>query len=159
VKFHRWASPAFIGLAVVLLFSPFLGRPSSLGSPAGSPDQKRAAIAKDFVSRALRTWQDRLDLEDWRIRVNLVHPNALEPQTLGNVHWDLGAKQATISVLSSDDYTLPTPAMLDDMEVTIVHELVHIHLSALPRNSNSTINEEHAVVELTQALLKLAKHS
>jgi hypothetical protein len=159
VVFHKLASPASTGLAVVLLFFPFLGRPASLGSPAGSPGQNRAVIAREFVSRILRTWQDRLDLTNWRIRVNLVHPNALEPKTLGNVHWDLGAKQATIGVLSSDDYTLPTPAMLDDMEFTIVHELVHIHLAALPRNSDSTLNEEHAVNELTQALLKLANHT
>jgi hypothetical protein len=158
VKFSHLASPLSIGLAAVFLFFPSLARPGSLGSPVGSLGQNREAIAKGFVSRSLRIWQDRLDLAAWRIRVNLVHPNALEPNTLGNVHWDLGAKQATIGVLSSDDYKLPTPAMLDDMEVTIVHELVHIQLASLPRSDATSLNEEHAVNELTQALLKLAKH-
>ena len=158
MKFSHLAGPLSIGLAAVFLFFPSLVRPGSLGSPAGSPDQNREAIAKEFVSRSLRIWQDRLDLANWRIRVNLVHANALEPKTLGNVHWDLSAKRATIGVLSADDYTLPTPAMLDDMEVTIVHELVHIQLASLPRSDATSINEEHAVTELTQALLKLAKH-
>jgi hypothetical protein len=43
------------------------------------------------------------------------------------------------------------------MEVTVVHELVHIQLASLPRSEASRGQEEHAVTELTNALLKLAK--
>jgi hypothetical protein len=49
--------------------------------------------------------------------------------------------------------------MLDDMEVTIVHELVHLHLSSLPRSEATSRNEEHAVVELTKALINLSKQA
>src|SRR4029078_896158 len=93
--------------------------------------QAREATAKQFVSQALQVWQARLNLKDWNIRVQLVHANELEPGTLGNIHWDASNKRATIDVLSSYDYTLPTNAMLKDMEVTVVHELVHLHLAAL----------------------------
>jgi hypothetical protein len=47
--------------------------------------------------------------------------------------------------------------MLDDMEFTVVHELVHLQLSSLPRSEASRSAEEHAVNEITQALLNLAK--
>jgi hypothetical protein len=119
--------------------------------------QDREATAQRFVQRELEIWQDRLDLKDWDVKVELVRPNALEPKTLGNVHWDSDVKKATISVLSAYDYNMPMQAMLDDMEVTIVHELVHLHLSSLPRSDATSRNEEHVVVELTRALLKLEK--
>ena len=126
--------------------------------PAVSPND-REAIADRFVKQELQLWQDRLDLKDWDVHVALVHPSALEPKTLGNIHWDADTKKATICVLSAYDYTLPLQAMLDDMEVTIVHELVHLHLSSLPRSEATSRNEEHAVVELTKALLKLSKQA
>jgi hypothetical protein len=81
----------------------------------------------------------------------------LEPKTLGNIRWDLDKKEATIGVLSTKDYTLQGQEMLDDMEFTIVHEMVHLHLASLPRSEASRRIEEHAVNELAKALLKLAK--
>src|SRR6516225_3927717 len=101
------------------------------GSVSAASAKDREALAERFVQQELRIWQERLDLKDWNVKVELVRPNALEPKTLGNIHWDADVKKATISVLSAYDYTLPTQAMLDDMEVTIVHELVHLHLSSL----------------------------
>ena len=84
-------------------------------------------------------------------------PSALEPKTLGNIRWDTDARTATIGVLSTQNYQLPYQAMLDDMEFTIVHELVHLHLASLPRSDASRRVEEHAVNELAKALLNLAK--
>jgi hypothetical protein len=153
--------PAAMSYAVFLVFlfiTISLSSGAASGSiPASIPEQ-REAVAQKFVSEALRTWQQRLDLKDWNIRVELVRPNALEPKTLGNVHWDLNTKSATIDVLSAYDYTLPTPEMLNDMEFTVVHELVHIHLASLPRSDASVRTEEHVVNELARALLNLAKH-
>jgi hypothetical protein len=76
---------------------------------------------------------------------------------MGNIHWDTDVKEATIGVLSSYDYQLPWKAMLDDMEFTIVHELVHLHLASLPKSEASRRTEEHAVNELASALLGLAR--
>lgn len=98
-----------------------------------------------------------MNLKDWDIRVELLRADHLEPRTLGNVHWDRDTKTATIGVLSPLDYQLPHNAMLADMEVTIVHELVHIELASLPRSDASRGTEEHAVHEITSALLRLAR--
>jgi len=134
---------------------PAVNSASRQTSPA---DAEREAVAQRFVDQSLATWQTRLDLKDWNIKVNLVRPSALEPKTLGNIHWDLNTKEATIGVLSAYDYTLPTPAMLDDMEFTVVHELIHLHLASLPHTDASRMPEEHAVNEIARALLGLAKH-
>ena len=155
----RPAVVSFAALAIVLFLGiTSLSSGATSGSIPSSMQEQREAVAKKFVRDALRTWQERLDLKDWNIRVELVRPNALEPKTLGNVHWDLNTKSATIGVLSAYDYTLPTPEMLSDMEFTVVHELVHLHLASLPRNDASARTEEHVVNELARALLNLAKH-
>ena len=127
---------------------------------AAGPDapQEREAAAEKFVSAKLKLWQERMNLADWQIRVNLVRPRALEPRTLGNIQWDTDTKEATIGVLSAYDYKLPFPEMLEDMEFTVVHELVHLQLASLPRSEASRRIEEHAVNELTRALLKLARN-
>ena len=150
-----------LGIAAILpLFFVALVRGS--GSPTvaapSAPEVEREANAEHYVSQVLHTWQERLDLKDWKIQAALVRPTKLEPKTLGNIHWDLNTKHATISVLSAYDYTLPTQPMLDDMEFTVVHELIHLHLANLPKTDASRPLEEHAVNEIARALLQLAKH-
>jgi hypothetical protein len=120
--------------------------------------QEGESIAKHLMKERLQSWQERLSLTDWKISIELVPREKLEPDTLGNVHWDTDNRQASIGVLSTRDYPLmPFREMLDDMELTVVHELVHIHLASLPRSEASRGREERAVDQLSRALLKLAK--
>jgi hypothetical protein len=99
-----------------------------------------------------------MNLTSWDIQANLIRRGAFKPKTIGGIHWDADIMKASIDVLSTYDYTLPDRAMLDDMEFTVVHELVHLQLSSLPRSEASRGAEEHAVNEIARALLKLAKH-
>lgn len=145
-------------IAALFVFSFLIGKAASPQPKTSTAATQREAYAQKFVEQRLHIWQDRLDLKDWNIQIHLVRPSELEPQTLGNIHWDTEAKQASIGVLSTYDYKLPWQAMLDDMEFTVVHELVHLHLASLPRSEASRRVEEHAVNELSDALLKLAKH-
>lgn len=145
----------FSGLAV-LLFALFAAY--AFGWNRTSNPQDLDAAAAKFVSQKLQVWQNRMNLRDWDIRVELVRADKLEPKTLGNIHWDTDTKSATIAVLAPEDYKLPHQAMLDDMEFTIVHELVHLELASLPRSEASRRVEEHAVNEIADALLKLARH-
>ena len=62
---------------------------------------------------------------------------------------------AEIHVLAPEDYKLSTRDALADMEFTVVHEMVHLQLSPLPRSEASRGAEEHAVNQITQALLTL----
>lgn len=141
--------------AVLVVFS-FL--PALTVAANREPDPKdREAIAAKFVTQKLQIWQDRMNLKDWNIQFDLLRTSQLEPKTLGNIHWDTDTKTARISVLHPLDYTLPYQAMLDDMEFTVVHELVHLQLASLPRSDASRRVEEHAVNEIAKALLKLAK--
>jgi hypothetical protein len=54
---------------------------------------------------------------------------------------------------------MPFPEMLDDIEVTVVHELIHLKrdlvLDNYSRSETSRTKEERAVNRVTEALLKL----
>ena len=140
---------------ILLLTSFLLSTISATGYKSLSPDTE--AAANQFVKQRLQIWQERLSLKGWDVHVELVPSASLEPRTLGNIRWDTVQKTATISVLTSKEYRLPYRAMLDDMELTIVHELVHLELASLPRDDASRNNEERAVSEISRALLKLAR--
>jgi hypothetical protein len=145
----RFATVLFLVLFALLTIS---------ASPVSADStQTREIAAQKHIDQKLQVWQQRLNLKDWNLRARLVHPDALEPKTLGNIRWNTDARAATIGVLSTYHYDLQDQAMLDDMEFTIVHELVHLHLASLPRSEASRRVEEHAVNELAKALLNLAK--
>ncbi len=141
--------------ALVLVFLAIFAA-QAFGSSTDSSARDAQVEATSFITERLAVWQDRMDLKDWHIRVELVRTDRLEPKTLGNIHWDSDLKSATIHVLSPEDYKLAHDAMLADMELTIVHELVHLELASLPRSDASRRVEEHAVNAISTALLKLA---
>lgn len=87
-------------------------------------------------------------------------PTELRNGTLGNIHWDADKKKAVIRVLNAADYGRPFRATLEDMEFTVVHELVHLELTSLTRNfksrsEESFSEEEQAVNRISYALLQL----
>ncbi len=158
------AARLLIGIAAILIssFTQSLcaAEPHTASSPqtlSNATPEQREAHALSFVNEKLQVWQKRMNLLDWTIHVRLVRKNTLDPKTLGGIRWDRGTLTATVNVLSTYDYTIPVQEMLDDMEFTVVHELVHLQLATLPRSQASRGEEEHAVNQLARALLNLAK--
>src|SRR5882757_4123423 len=155
-------SPRFSGLLL-----PVLLLVTSTGSlPADSPSndertRERSMLATSFTNEKLWYWQKRLKLEDWNVSVAVVRSNELKPKTLGNIHWDTDKKTALSRVLDPAEYQMPFHEMLDDMEFTVVHELIHLELAPLlsqfSRNEANRREEEHAVNHMADALLKLER--
>jgi len=152
-----------IGIAALLISSftqsLYAVEPDSTPFPQtfSTDTEQREADALKFVNGKLQVWQKRMNLPNWSVQVRLVRKSTLVPKTLGGISWDRGAMSATINVLSTYDYTVPVQEMLDDMEFTIVHELVHLHLSSLPRSEASRSAEEGVVNEIAATLIRLAK--
>jgi len=99
------------------------------------------AYAQQTTAGPVSAGEDRQALED------------LRPGTLGNIHWDREKKSATIRVMDSTGYRTDLTAMLKDMQVTVVHELVHLELASLPVAEADRNNQEFAIDRLTAALL------
>ena len=132
-----------------------LGAGTALGAAPTVPEARpKAVISEIQVSTWVRLWQKRLRLEDWKVEARLVRSTELKPDTLGNLKWNSVAHTATIKVLNPADYDLPPADVPDDIEYTIVHELVHLQLSALPRDLNRKDVEEQVVNKISDALMQ-----
>jgi hypothetical protein len=155
--------PACLSGALGLLVAMAAGvAPSHAQSPLTPSEtiaHERTLLAESFASARLGVWQKRLNLQGWDISVVVSRADGLRPKTAGNVHWDPKKKTAVIRVLDPADYRLPLAATLQDIEFTVVHELVHLEmapvLGELQRTDANRVEEEHAVNHMTEALLKL----
>ena len=131
----------------------------AVNSEGATPE--RAGIAESFVAEKLWFWQSRLTLQDWSVSIIFARKSDLKPKTLGNIHWDNDKKTAIIRVLDPADYHMPFQEMLQDMEFTVVHELIHLEfspaLSQFARSDASRREEEHAVNNVAAALIKLQR--
>jgi hypothetical protein len=150
--------PGFSGPLLPFIFAGLSLLPvpitaAEAGTSAAAPNHGDAIV--NFLNGRLAIWQQRLNLQDWKISIIMSHPSELKPRTLGNIHWDSDKKAAVIRVLHPADYKMAYKPMLDDMEFTVVHELIHLELSSLPRSEASRSAEEYAVNQIAAALLKL----
>jgi hypothetical protein len=148
VRYRPWFT--FLSpLPLVLFFT------SALVIPAHA--ECGAAPTTEYLNARLSFWQQRLNLHDWKLSVVSSHPSDLKPETLGNIHWDKDNRSAVIHVLAISDYKMACPAALEDMELTVVHELIHLTLSPLRNATTNRDDEEHAVNQIADALLKLER--
>ena len=150
--------PAFLSLFGLTLV--YAGSLSAQQASTQQPSpRERTLLAESYANERLAVWQQRLNLQDWNVTVVMARSNELKPKTLGNIHWDLPKKTAIIHVLDPADYHLPYREMLQDMEFTVVHELIHLELapilSDLQRSDANRREEEHSVNHMADALLKL----
>ena len=133
-----------------------LGVGVSLSAPLPSVETRFTVTAVQ-ADHWTKQWQKRLDLSDWRISTLIVRKGDLKPETLGNLHWDTENHTATIRVLDPRDYELTSSEIPQDIEYTIVHELVHLQLSVLPRDLSTRTTEERVVNKISEALFQLEK--
>jgi hypothetical protein len=144
-----------VPLLLLGFFLTFAGR-SAAEPPFVNADARRCdAQADGFLNGRLVFWQQRLNLTDWKISVAMSRASDLKPKTLGNIHWDADKKTAVIRVLDASGYRTSCRDALPDMEMTVVHELVHLELSSLPRSPASRHEEELAVNRIADALVRL----
>jgi hypothetical protein len=149
----------FLGSFFPFLITPLFAFGASAQQPPATVSARECGqMAQGYVVERLAVWQKRLKLDDWKISILMAHPSDLKPKTLGNIHWDADTKSAVIRVLNASDYQLGCHDMLDDMEFTVVHELIHLELSSLPRSEASRRDEEYAVNQIADALLALDRH-
>jgi hypothetical protein len=145
------------GLLALMVFFVTFAADASAAPPSLNADAQHLCVsrAEGYLGARLGRWQQRLNLDDWKISVVMAHTHDLKPMTLGNIHWDAKQKTALIHVLDASDYRVSCREALEDMEMTLVHELVHLELSSLPRSAASRREEEFAVNRIADALVQL----
>ena len=63
----------------------------------------------------------------------------------------------TRKVLNPSDYDLAPTDIAEDIEYTVVHELIHLQLSVLPRDAGRKDVEEQVVNKLADALMQFER--
>lgn len=113
------------------------------------------------LAKRLKYWKKKLGLSDWEIDLHIVRQRDIGGDYAGRVWWTLPNKQATINLIDPSDYP-PHDEHNQDMEKTLVHELMHLHHAPISDHygkecSQYSLYEEWAINAATEALIKLER--
>lgn len=119
----------------------------------------QSSVATEVDNKALTElcaeWQKRLRLTDWRVSIKYTRASEGLGENEGRCTWNLHRKEACIEVLDPVDH--PTnKAFPCDTEVTVVHELVHLHFAPFDAEEESaeSVAQEQAIECIAQALVE-----
>lgn len=104
-------------------------------------------------------WQKLLRLQDWHVKVYVKRDRDLMlGKKAGVCRWTIAKKMAIIQVLDPTDYDPDTP-WEQDMELTLVHELLHLHLAPFDNFEDSPLETavEQAVESISEGLVTLRR--
>lgn len=99
-------------------------------------------------------WQRKLGLSHWTIGLRICHSNEIQAEsTQATNKISLTNECALISILDSEDY--PDTPFQQDMEVSLVHELLHIPFMYIADPDEGTLEHIHmeAFIERLARLL------
>ena len=112
------------------------------------------------LAERLEYWAERLRLQDWDFHIQIVRERDMRmDNTQAHIEILPAKKLARISVLDPVDYE-PDCWNEQDMEISLVHELLHIHFDGIGSRENNEddprlLQEEIAVNTLSHALVNL----
>jgi len=91
---------------------------------------KEVHLTQDQAEGLLVEWKHRLRLQDWNIKVKVARGNGLDLPcgVQGRCEWTLPRKEAFIRLMNPMDWD-PDTCWPQDMEATLVHELLHLHFA------------------------------
>lgn len=93
------------------------------------PDRVQVHLTEAEAQALCLEWQKILRLSDWDVRVRVRRKDTIELQgddIQGRCYWTVTRREATIILLDPVDFP-PSCTFPQDMEATLVHELLHLH--------------------------------
>jgi len=112
------------------------------------------------LNQKLKYWQEKLRLRDWIINVKIMRQREMsQSDRLGEIQFNVYKKTALISILDPVDHD---DWFEQDMENTLVHELLHLHFSGISYHFGKDDNvydmlEEQAIESITNGLISLER--
>ena len=105
----------------------------------------------------LPMWQKLLRLQDWNITVRVKRRHQMsDHDVIGLCKRYPDSKDAYIDILSVQDIVAYKEGDDADYELTLVHELLHVHFSFMNNDEGHARQEEELIVStLSRALVKL----
>jgi hypothetical protein len=125
--------------------------------------QEAVILTQDLLEERLAYWQEVLRLRDWTIVVEVCRMRDIGGSDAQS-YYVLSVKHARIWVGDATDYSPTVPLPLD-MEVNLVHELMHLVIAQLTdhiqkdHTTNNALHNamEQAVENTAQALVRLER--
>lgn len=108
------------------------------------------------LEEKLAYWQKRLRLSDWIIKIDIARQKEFSASDrIGEIAYNVYTKTAHIKILDPVDYD---DWDKQDMERTLVHELVHLHFAEIcyhfgKDNEFYNVFEEQAIEGITNAII------
>jgi len=117
-------------------------------------------LTEEQLNERAAYWQEVLRLQDWDVQVKKARREEFDGDREGDCEYLSSSKTAMIRILDESHY--PTDAWCEqDMELTLVHELLHLHFSAIRDLAygidHYELFEEQAINKMSQALVQLER--
>lgn len=124
-------------------------------SPGSSPGPDTQICSVKQLGNLLTYWQKAMKLSDWDVRLKIVRQHDLLEGTQAMIESNHDHRIATVSICDPHDYQ-PQEFWPQDMEVSLVHELVHLTFWWLnpEKESLQQTLEEQSVEAVAQALVE-----
>lgn len=123
-------------------------------------DYKEVILTEDELRQKCAEWQKIMGLQDWYVKAFVMRNRDMSASDKqGECEWNMPNKTAVIRLLDpidrDQDIFIPY-----DMEITLVHELMHLHMCPFDNFSDSTLEckmLEQAVEATAHALVWLSR--
>ena len=119
--------------------------------------RKECILSLEQLNILLDDWQKKLGLKNWDIRIKLVKQKDIEGKQ-AEVSWNIKNRAALLKILLPEEYDCPPWEF--DMEVSLVHELVHLNFAQFDLEDSSKeidIAIEQTVEQLAITLVGLKR--
>lgn len=119
-------------------------------------------LSADQLKEKSDYWQKRLRLRDWEVAFSIRRARDMDLEDCqGECHWNIQSKLAWIHILDPVDYE-PNKEFPQDMEKTLVHELLHLHFAPFTAdNDNEMVDtaQEQAIDLIARALVETERET
>lgn len=113
----------------------------------------KAPIGQETLDELLAEWQGTLRLQDWDVEAAFRRAYDLtRVDVAGECRWVLSNKTAVIRILDPCDFD-PDICRPQDVERTLVHELLHLHFAPFTPIGQETYEHEQAIEAIAKALV------
>jgi hypothetical protein len=114
----------------------------------------------EHLQTTLVEWQKRLRLQDWIITAKIARARDLSlDNSAATVDWNYNKRMAVIKIIDEIDYQ---PGLMEeqDMEISLVHELLHLHYAGFENTEADSIENslmEQSIEAISRTLVELKR--
>ena len=114
-------------------------------------------MTNDELQMLCSEWQERLRLKHWDVALRIARASEFETkESQGECTWTLSTALAAIKILDPIDY--PETPFPQDMEKTLVHELLHLKFCEFDNTNRGSLSEtmmERTIDHIARLLVTL----